>query len=102
MRKRTRWKVCGLTRADDVDACVEAGVDAIGFVFHPPSPRAVDLERAPRLLAGLPADAVAVAESGYRSARDLDGVRGGVDAVLVGSALMRAADPRRAVEELLR
>lgn len=34
-------KVCGLTRQQDVDACVAAGVDLCGFIFHPASPRAV-------------------------------------------------------------
>ncbi len=43
---RTRIKVCGLTREQDVDAAVDAGVDAVGFVLYPPSPRAVTPQRA--------------------------------------------------------
>ncbi|NDD14940.1 MAG: N-(5'-phosphoribosyl)anthranilate isomerase, partial [Betaproteobacteria bacterium] len=42
---RTRIKICGLTREADVDAAVHAGVDAIGFVLYPPSPRAVSAVR---------------------------------------------------------
>ncbi len=38
---RTRIKICGLTREQDVDAAVAAGVDAIGFGMYAPSPRAV-------------------------------------------------------------
>ncbi len=38
---RTRIKICGLTREQDVDAAVEAGADAVGFVLYPASPRAV-------------------------------------------------------------
>ena len=46
MTQRTRIKICGLTREQDVDAAVQAGVDAIGFVLYAPSPRAVTAERA--------------------------------------------------------
>ncbi|HEY1131629.1 MAG TPA: phosphoribosylanthranilate isomerase [Roseateles sp.] len=48
----TRIKICGLTREADVEAAVEAGADAIGFVFYAKSPRAVTPERA-RVLARL-------------------------------------------------
>lgn len=44
-----RIKICGLTRADDVRAAIDAGADAIGLVFYPPSPRFVSLERAEEL-----------------------------------------------------
>lgn len=51
---RTRIKICGLTRPEDVRAAVAAGADAIGFVFYPPSPRAVGIEEAAELVALLP------------------------------------------------
>ncbi|MES1161644.1 MAG: N-(5'-phosphoribosyl)anthranilate isomerase, partial [Rhizobacter sp.] len=51
---RTRIKICGLTREEDVDAAVEAGADAIGFVLYAASPRAVSAERAAQLAARLP------------------------------------------------
>jgi len=51
---RTRIKICGLTREQDVDAAVEAGADAIGFVLYPHSPRAVSAERAAALASRLP------------------------------------------------
>ena len=54
VQQRTRIKVCGLTREQDVDSCVAAGVDAVGFVLYPPSPRAVSLERAAELAQRLP------------------------------------------------
>ncbi len=51
---RTRIKICGLTRAADVDAAVAAGADAIGFVLYPKSPRAVTVARAAELARRLP------------------------------------------------
>jgi phosphoribosylanthranilate isomerase len=51
---RTRIKICGLTREQDVDAAVQAGADAVGFVLYPPSPRAVTAERAAELARRLP------------------------------------------------
>ena len=58
--QRTRIKLCGLSRPEDVTVAVEAGADAIGLVFYPPSPRNVTPARAGELLAGLPAYVTAV------------------------------------------
>jgi len=55
MSLRTRIKICGLTREEDVDACVDAGVDAVGFVMYDKSPRAVSPARAAELSRRLPA-----------------------------------------------
>jgi phosphoribosylanthranilate isomerase len=52
---RTRIKICGLTRAQDVHACVDSGADALGFVFFPPSKRFVSAAHAAELCADLPA-----------------------------------------------
>ncbi|MBF0454916.1 MAG: phosphoribosylanthranilate isomerase [Magnetococcales bacterium] len=49
-----RVKVCGLTRKADIQKTIQAGVDAIGLVFYPPSPRHVTLEQAESLTADLP------------------------------------------------
>jgi phosphoribosylanthranilate isomerase len=49
------FKICGLTREQDVQAAVAAGANAIGFVLYPPSPRYVSPERAAELAALLPA-----------------------------------------------
>ncbi|MES2936510.1 MAG: phosphoribosylanthranilate isomerase [Pseudomonadota bacterium] len=51
---RTRIKICGLTREQDVDAAVEAGADAVGFIQYAPSPRHVAPERAAELARRLP------------------------------------------------
>ena len=52
---RTRIKICGLTRAQDVQLAVKAGVDAIGFILHADSPRKVDINLAARLRKSVPA-----------------------------------------------
>src|SRR5574343_765016 len=51
---RTRIKICGLSCEADVEAAVEAGADAIGFVFYPPSPRYVTVQRAAELAKRIP------------------------------------------------
>ncbi|KKB64101.1 N-(5'-phosphoribosyl)anthranilate isomerase [Robbsia andropogonis] len=51
---RTRIKFCGMTREQDVDLAVALGVDAIGMVFYPKSPRAVSVTQAAALTRRLP------------------------------------------------
>ena len=51
---RTRIKICGFTREADVQAAVAAGVDAVGFVLYPKSPRYVSPQRAAQLARLLP------------------------------------------------
>lgn len=74
--RRTRIKICGLTRAEDAAFAVVAGVDAVGVVFAP-SKRQVTIEQAAEVLAAVPppvarigvflnADAEFVAEAAQR------------------------------------
>ncbi|MBK8073520.1 MAG: phosphoribosylanthranilate isomerase [Ramlibacter sp.] len=51
---RTRIKICGLTREQDVDTAVAAGADAVGFVLYDRSPRHVTPARAAELARRLP------------------------------------------------
>ena len=51
---RTRIKICGITRVEDILSCADAGVDAIGFVFVESSPRCVSIGRAAQLLTSVP------------------------------------------------
>ena len=53
--KRTRVKICGITRQEDARVSVDAGADALGFVFYPPSPRYVEPEAAADIIKSVPA-----------------------------------------------
>jgi phosphoribosylanthranilate isomerase len=47
-------KICGITNLEDALLAVEAGADAVGFVFHEKSPRKVDVETARAIVAAVP------------------------------------------------
>ena len=51
---RTRIKICGITRPKDGQDAAALGADAIGLVFYAASPRAVNIETAQAICAGLP------------------------------------------------
>lgn len=47
-------KICGVTNLEDARLCVEAGADALGFIFVEGTPRYIAPEAAARIIAGLP------------------------------------------------
>jgi phosphoribosylanthranilate isomerase len=51
---RTRIKICGITREQDIASAARNGVDAVGLVFYAPSPRCVSVESARQLAASAP------------------------------------------------
>ncbi len=53
--RRTRIKICGITRAEDLDTAVKAGADAIGVVLYQDSPRGITIDAADELLCSIPA-----------------------------------------------
>lgn len=55
MLKRTRIKVCGITKPEQAANAVELGVDAIGVILHANSPRAISLEQAMEIRQVVPA-----------------------------------------------
>lgn len=71
---RTRIKICGLTQKQDIDCAVALGVDAIGFVFYPPSKRYVAPEQAATLVSDLPAFVSTVALFVNPSLQDVQNV----------------------------
>jgi len=50
----TKIKICGITSPEDALMCVEQGVDALGLVFYPPSPRNLSVQSAQEIVDVLP------------------------------------------------
>ncbi len=67
-------KICGLSTPDAVDAALIAGADMLGFVFFPPSPRHIGLDRARDLGARVGARAQKVALTVDADDATLDGI----------------------------
>jgi indole-3-glycerol phosphate synthase len=80
---------------------LDAGAEIIGINNRDLTDFSVDVERTERLMAQMPAGVTVVSESGIAGRQQLERLQGlGVHAVLVGEALMRAADPEAALREL--
>jgi phosphoribosylanthranilate isomerase len=93
-------KVCGITRAEDAAAAIRCGVHALGFVFWPGSPRAIDIAAAQAIIETLPPFVTAVGvfvdpDAGLVAAAYAAGARvaqvvGAVPVLPPGMALLRA------------
>jgi indole-3-glycerol phosphate synthase len=87
--------------AEDLERALELDADVLGINNRNLRDLSVDLETTPELITDVPAGKTVVSESGYVSYEQIAELeRIGVDAVLVGETLMRAADPELAVREL--
>jgi indole-3-glycerol phosphate synthase len=91
------------THADaDVDRALEAGAEVIGVNARDLETLEVDVDRALGHLRRIPEDRVRVMESGISTPEHVRAAVGaGASAILVGETLMRADDPRAALDVLL-
>jgi indole-3-glycerol phosphate synthase len=87
----------------ELERALEAEAEVIGINNRDLVDLSVDLARTSELITDVPAGKTVVSESGYQTRDQLDELeRIGVDAVLIGEALMRSGDPESAVRELTR
>ncbi len=85
----------------ELERAAALGARVIGINNRDLKTLEVDTERTHALLPGAPSEAILVAESGFRTRAELDRLAAaGIDAVLVGEALMRAPDIEAACREL--
>lgn len=87
---RVRVKVCGITRAEDARLAADLGVDAVGFVFWPGSPRALSVERAAGLARLLPPLVTVV---GVFVNQPIDEIRRVAEAVGLGAVQLHGDEP---------
>ena len=86
----TRVKICGITSAEDAAAAVDAGADALGFVFVPGTPRYVAPDAAAEILAAMPP---LVATVGVFVDRPLEEVLGIVSALGLHAVQLHGQEP---------
>jgi indole-3-glycerol phosphate synthase len=89
--------------ADELEVALEVDADVLGINNRDLEDLSVDFHRTFDLIADVPAGKVVVSESGIHNRQQVEELEQvGVDAVLIGEALMRASDPEAAVRELAR
>jgi indole-3-glycerol phosphate synthase len=87
--------------AEELERALEAGAEVIGINNRNLDDQSVDVATTYELMPDVPAGKTVVAESGISSRDELEELeRVGVDAVLIGGALMSAADPEAKTREL--
>jgi indole-3-glycerol phosphate synthase len=86
---------------EELDRALEIDADVLGINNRDLEDFSVDIQRTFDLLSDVPAGKVVVSESGIQTREQIEELEQvGVDAVLIGEALMRSPDPEAAVREL--
>ena len=96
---RLQVKVCGLTRVEEAQACAALGIDAVGLVFYPPSPRFVTERQARAISDGLPPT---VATVGVFVDEPLDGILRKIDRCGLHAVQLHGREPPELVDRLQR
>lgn len=99
MSTRIRVKICGITNLDDAAAAVEAGADALGFIFSRKSPRFVETIVAKQIIATLPPLVIPV---GVFVNEDVAVVRSIMDECGLALAQLHGDEPAAYCQELAR
>jgi phosphoribosylanthranilate isomerase/indole-3-glycerol phosphate synthase/phosphoribosylanthranilate isomerase len=92
-------KVCGLTRVDEAQACAALGIDAVGLVFYPPSPRFVTEQRAREIADEIPAS---VATVGVFVDEPLDGILRKIERCRLRAVQLHGREPPELIDRLQR
>lgn len=80
---RTRVKICGITRTEDVDLVVDAGVDALGLVFYEKSPRFITQQQAAIISQAIPSFVSCVALFKDADERQVESVLNNINVDLI-------------------
>ncbi|MBN2062447.1 MAG: indole-3-glycerol phosphate synthase TrpC [Deltaproteobacteria bacterium] len=88
---------------EDIENAVDCGAEIIGINNRDLNSFTVDLNTTYKLAPLIPGDRALVCESGIENGTDIEPLKKiGIDAVLVGSALMKSSDPAKKAEELVK
>lgn len=91
-------KVCGITTVEDAEACLAAGVDALGLNFHARSPRCITREEARRIVEAVAGRALVV---GVFVDADHDTIVETKQATGIGCVQLHGDEPPELVASLL-
>ncbi len=93
--------LCEVHTEEELKAVLRAGAEIIGINNRNLGDFTVDVKTTKRLAAMIPEGKIIVAESGIHSKKDLRKLPQKVKAILVGTSLMRSADPKKKISELI-
>lgn len=96
-RKTPQVKICGLTVPEQARQCAQLGADAIGLVFHPPSPRHVTLSQAAAISRALPPHVAAV---GVFVNPALDLLKAAIEACALSHIQLHGNEPPELLDEI--